>query len=136
MDILKCEQDIKLGNEGEDKCLPIFREKFDKYLCKTNRYSLMDYISPTMYIELKTRNCNHDKYNDIVIGKNKVDFSFKSNKKCILAFNFQDGIYYYIVDKKDFDNGDIYYAIGGRYDRGVDERKEVAYIKRKLLIKL
>jgi hypothetical protein len=126
-------QDLKLGNEGEDYCLPIFRERFDKYLCKTNLYSQMDYISPKTIIELKTRNCKSSSYPSIMIGKNKVEISIKSKKRCILAFKFQDGIYYWEANKADVDNGNVYFAMGGRCDRGIDERKEVAYIKRELL---
>jgi hypothetical protein len=136
MNIVKQQEDIKLGNEGEDKCLPIFREKIDKYLAKTNRFSIMDYISPNSYVEIKTRNTNHDKYATIMIGKNKVEYGLKSNKNCYLAFNFQDGLYYWKVNKEDVDNGNVFYAMGGRCDRGIDERKEVAYIKRELLTKL
>ena len=102
-------QDLKLGTEGEDYFLPIFREKFDKYLCKTNRYSQMDYISPTTIVELKTRNCKSTTYPNIMIGKNKIEFSLKSKKKCILAFTFQDGIYYWEVNKDNIDSGEVYY---------------------------
>jgi len=136
MDEEKKQADMKLGLQSEDECLPIFREVFDKHLCKTDHYSYMDYISPKTYIELKTRNCKSDAFNTIMIGKNKVEFSLKSKRKCILAWRFTDGIYYYIVNKKDVDNGSVFYAMGGRKDRGRDETKMVAYIKKELLIKM
>jgi hypothetical protein len=71
-----------------------------------------------------------------MIGKNKVEFSLKSKRKCILAWRFTDGIFYYIVNKKDIESGDVFYAMGGRSDRGIDERKMVAYIKKELLVKM
>lgn len=136
MNAEKFNADKKLGDEGEDKCLPIFREKIDKKLAKTNQYSYVDYISPNSYVEIKTRNCNHDAYEDIMIGKNKVLFCLKSHRNCYLAWNFQDGIYYWKVNQQDITDGKVYYAMGGRQDRGIDERKEVAYVKRELLVKL
>jgi hypothetical protein len=136
MDEQKKQADMKLGLESEDECLSIFRNVFDEHLCKTDTYSCMDYISPKTYIELKTRNCSSNAFNTIMIGKNKVEFSLKSKRKCVLAWRFTDGIYYYIVNKKDITNGDVFYAMGGRSDRGIDERKMVAYIKKELLIKM
>jgi hypothetical protein len=132
----KRQADMKMGFESEDECLPIFRNKFDPLLMKTNTYSFMDYISPKTYIELKTRTCCSNDFKTVMIGKNKVEFSLKSKRKCVLAWRFTDGIYYYIVNEKDIKNGDVYYAMGGRKDRGIDETKMVAYIKNHLLVKL
>jgi hypothetical protein len=136
MDADKQNADLLIGEEGEDKCLILFREKIDKQLCKTNQYSYVDFISPKTYVEIKTRRCNHNSYNDIMIGKNKVEFCLKSKKACYLAWNFNDGVYYWKVNKADVEAGKVFYAMGGRTDRGVDERKEVAYVKRELLIKI
>ena len=129
-------KDIELGEKGEQNTLPLFQDKIDKYLCKTGKFNVMDFISPNNYVEVKTRNCNHDKYDNIMIGKNKVEYALKSFRNCYLAWNFQDGIYYWKVNKEDVDNGDVFYAMGGRCDRGKDERKEVAYVKSHLLTKL
>lgn len=128
--------DLLLGQQGEDTTLPLFRERIDHQLARTNTYSLMDFISPNSYVEIKTRRCNHNSFNDIMIGKNKVEFCLKSHRNCYLAWNFQDGIYYWKVNKEDVEKGDVYYAMGGRCDRGKDERKEVAYVKSHLLTKL
>jgi len=130
------QQDLELGKIGEEKCLPIFREKLDKYLAKTDTYNCMDFISPYSNVELKTRNCNSDRYPSIMIGKNKIQYALSSKRKTYLAFNFFDGLFYYEVKQADIDNGDVFYAMGGRKDRGIDETKEVAYIKSHLLVKL
>jgi hypothetical protein len=129
----KQDRDLALGNEGEEECLPLFRAKFDKYLSKTGQFNTMDFISPKTYVELKSRNCKYTDYETIMIGKNKVDYCNNSNKRCILAWRFRDGIYYYEFNKKDIEDGGIFFAIGGRNDRGRDEIKEVAYVKRELL---
>lgn len=126
-------RDMKLGEEGEKECLPLFREKFDKYLSKTGKYNTMDFISPNTYIELKSRNCRYADFDNIMIGKNKVDYCANSIKRCILAWRFRDGIYYYEFNREDLDNGGVYFGIGGRNDRGCDEIREVAYVKRGLL---
>ena len=127
------ERDYALGNEGEKEALPLFQKKFDRYLCKTGRFNTMDFMSPKTYVELKSRNCRFNDYADIMIGKNKVDFCLASSRRCILAWRFTDGIYCYDFNKEDIESGDVYFAMGGRCDRGKDERKEVAYIKRHLL---
>ena len=130
----KQERDLALGNQGEIECLPLFKKKFDKYLSKTGQFNTMDFISPKTYVELKSRNYRFADFDDIMIGKNKVEFCLKSFRRCILAWRFTDGIYYYEFDKNDMDEGNVFYAMGGRTDRGIDERKEVAYINRHLLL--
>lgn len=126
-------RDKKLGDEGEQECLPLFREKFDKHLSKTGKYNTMDFISPKTYIELKSRNCRYADFDNIMIGKNKVDYCANSIKRCILAWRFRDGVYYYEFNKEDLDNGGVYFGMGGRSDRGRDEIREVAYVRRELL---
>jgi len=132
----KQERDLALGDRGEKECLPLFQKKFDKYLSKTGQFNTMDFISPKTYVELKSRNYRFADFDDIMIGKNKVEFCLKSSRRCILAWRFKDGIYYYEFDKKNIDDGSVFYGMGGRTDRGIDERKEVAYIKRHLLINI
>lgn len=130
------QQDIELGKKGEEDVLPLLREKIDKYLCKTSQYATMDFISPKSYVEVKTRSCRHDTYSTQMIGVNKIEFALKSFRDCYLVFNFADGVFYWKVNKEDIENGDLYYAMGGRCDRGRDERKIYAYIKNHLLTSL
>ena len=132
----KQERDLAFGNQGEIECLPLFQKKFDKYLSKTGQFNTMDFISPKTYVELKSRNYRFADFDDIMIGKNKVEFCLKSSRRCILAWRFTDGIYYYEFDKNNMDDGSVFFGMGGRTDRGRDERKEVAYIKRHLLINI
>lgn len=130
------ERDFKFGIAEENKLLDLFRERFDKCLCKTSTTAIIDYISPKTYLELKSRNCNHDKFEDIMIGENKIRFAEKTNRRVVLVWNFQDGVYYYDFDKNDITNGKITFRMGGRSDRGKNEKKICAYVSRDLLQKL
>lgn len=130
------EKDLKFGLAEEDKLLQLFRERFDKCLSKTNTFAIIDFISPKTYLELKSRNCNHDKFDDIMIGENKIRFAEKTKKRVILVWNFQDGIYFYEFKKEDIENGNIQFRMGGRTDRGKNEKKMCAYVSSSLLVPL
>lgn len=129
-------KDLEFGLKCEDELLNVFREKIDNNFCKTNKGAIVDYISPRCYLELKSRNCNHDKYNEMMIGENKIQFAMKTKKKFYIVYNFKDGIYYYLFNKEDLDLGKIRFSMGGRTDRGKDERKICAFIDVDLLIPL
>ena len=130
------QRDLELGKKGEEDVLPLLLEKIDKYLCKTSQYAAMDFISPKSYVEVKTRNCSHDFYDTQMMGVNKINFASKSCRQCYFVFNFADGVFYWKFNKDDIENGDVYYEMGGRCDRGRDERKMYAYIKNNLLVRL
>lgn len=130
------DRDYNFGIQEEEKLIEVFRERFDKCLCKTNSTAIIDFISPKTYLELKSRNCNHNKFNDIMIGENKIQFALKTKRDVIFAFNFLDGIYFYKFNKEDISNNKINFRLGGRTDRGRDEIKRYAYISRDLLEKI
>ena len=71
-----------------------------------------------------------------MIGVNKIEFASKSCRECYFVFNFWDGVFNWKFNKEDIENGDVFYAMGGRCDRGRNERKLYAYIKNHLLISL
>jgi hypothetical protein len=71
-----------------------------------------------------------------MIGENKIRFAEKTNRKVILVWNFQDGVYFYQFDKNDISNGNITFRMGGRTDRGKDERKMYAYVSKDLIEKI
>jgi len=129
-------RDLKFGLAEEDRLIHLFREKFDKLLCKTGDFSVMDFISPKTYLELKSRNVKHDTYNSVMIGANKIKFARDCGKRVIFVFNFTDGIYYYEFKYEDTRNGVIDFRLGGRMDRGIDERKTYAYININNIVKL
>ena len=130
------QKDLEFGLKCEDELLGLFREKIDNLLCKTNQNAIVDYISPKTYLELKSRNCNHNRYDEIMIGKNKIEFAMKTKKNVYFAYNFYDGVYYYKFNSKDVQDGNITFKLGGRCDRGRDERKICGFIKSELLTTL
>jgi hypothetical protein len=132
----KLNKDLEFGLKCENELLELFREKFDKFLCRTNQNAIVDYISPKTYLELKSRNCNHDRYDEIMIVKNKIEFAMKTKKKTYFVYNFLDGVYYYEFNYDDVEKGNITFKLGGRCDRGRDERKICGFIKSELLTKL
>jgi len=56
----------------------------------------MDYESPLHYMEVKSRTCTYNDFNQTIIGNNKVLFARTAKKPCIFAFTFTDGSLYYI----------------------------------------
>ncbi len=130
------QRDRNFGFPKEEELLPIVKATFDKTMERTtDRNFVFDYEGDTAYAELKSRRIRHNDYNDIMIGKNKIEFALKCNKKVFLCFNFIDGAYYYEFSKEDIRSQGITYREGGRQDRGKDERKECAFIKTNLLKK-
>jgi hypothetical protein len=129
-------RDLAFGFQQEDNLLGIFRENFDRCLSRTGRSAVVDYIAPRTYLELKSRNCRSDRYNTIMFGKNKIEFAQRTNRDFYAVFNFIDGVYFYKYKKEDLDNGLITFGLGGRQDRGKDERKECAFIAHNLLTRL
>jgi hypothetical protein len=121
--------DTEYGAESERLCLPILKEKFDPFIIKNeNRYAIFDYVGSTHFIELKTRRYNSDKYPDTMIGVNKIKNSMKvEGRKVIFCFKFDDGLFYWEFTKEKVDDLDL--RLGGRIDRGKDERRPYYFIK-------
>ena len=127
------QQNLKFGEKNEIELLDVFIKHIDPSLCRTNNYFEMDYESNKSFVELKSRNCRFSDYADTMIGTNKINFAEKCIKNVYFAFKFQDGLYIYKFNKNDIITGEIYFKIGGRTDRGTDERKKYAFIKTELL---
>jgi len=121
--------DKEYGAESERLCLPILKEKFDPFLIKNeNRYAIFDYVGSSHFIELKTRRYNSDKYPDSMIGVNKIKNAMKvEGRKVIFCIKFDDGLFYWEFDKEKIDDLDL--RLGGRIDRGVDERRPYYFLK-------
>lgn len=132
----KKDLDLAFGEKNEVLLFDVFKKHIDNKFCKTGRFNEMDFISPSSYLELKSRNCNFTDYDEIMIGENKIRFAEKTDKNVFLAWRFNDGLYFYRFNKDDIENGNITFKMGGRSDRGKDERKQTAYIKRELLTEI
>ena len=129
--------DNEYGLESEKICLPIIKKLFDPYIIKNeNKYAIFDYVGSTHFIELKTRKYESFKYPDTMIGVNKIKNALKvEGRKVVFCFKFTDAFYYWEFDKEKLDEvAEI--RLGGRIDRGKDERRPYYFIKISSMIKI
>jgi hypothetical protein len=108
------------GFTNEDRLSKFF---FETYQAKktTQRYSLFDFESESVLIELKSRRCYHNSYFDTMIGVNKIEegcrhLRNKTKEHVFFFFDFNDGLYYYELKiddvlRRDSFNGRPYYFI-------------------------
>ena len=128
------QRDLQFGIPKEEELLPLMKETFDDTIKRTtNPNFVFDYEGDNCYAELKSRRIRHNQYEDIMIGKNKLDFALKCGKEVFFCYNLIGGKYYYQFNKEDILNKNITFREGGRQDRGKDERKTCGFIKTKLL---
>lgn len=90
--------------ENEIKLKPIIEKYFNLELTHTDRYDIFDFYDDNNYFELKCRNCNSNKYNDLMMNVNKwnkgIDY-LNFNKNVYYVFEFFDGLFYYKQDIND-----------------------------------
>ena len=90
--------------ENEIKLKPIIEKYFNLELIHTERYDIFDFYYDNNYFELKCRNCNSNKYNDLMMNVNKwnkgIDY-INFNKNVYYVFEFYDGLFYYKQDIND-----------------------------------
>lgn len=100
---------ITMGNRNEVKLLPIIRELYGEDVVKIEgRFAPFDYESPSLKIELKSRDLKYNKYPTTMIGFNKVELAKADHtKKAVFLFAFLDGLYEWIYTDANFE------AIGG-----------------------
>ena len=73
MNINKFIDDYNYGIESEIELLDKLRDKFDSDLkLSSSNYSLFDYESPNIYVELKSRRCSKYFYPSSIVGMNKI----------------------------------------------------------------
>jgi hypothetical protein len=95
----------------------------------SNKYSVFDFFSEKCYMEVKTRRNNWKTYPSTIVGKNKLDFAKSiKDRPVYFCFQFQDGLFYWIYNELDIENGYVVFGEGGRNDRGRNEYKTYAYL--------
>lgn len=126
-------KDLKFGNYYEQKVIKWFNENdysLNKLQFYKNPYNVMDMCNSNNIIELKTRRIHHNSYPDMMIGLNKIQEAVKNKDPNVLytmTFLCKDGLYGWTYEKgKPYD-----VRMGGRTDRGKDERKMCAYLPTK-----
>lgn len=134
--------DLKFGEKKEKESLPLLKKIFGDDLVKTKqKHCPRDFENANYYIEQKSRRCGSTDYPDYMIGWNKIEDALKVDRKYIIVMSFTDGLFFYEFNKNDIGNG-IEKRMGGRFDRMdssgnlIDERKECAFIVKRLFTKL
>lgn len=116
--------DINFGLWNEKKLQKALGDEWKK---TKNQYETFDFIhNDGRIIELKSRRCSKDKYEETFFTSHKI----KSNdtKKLRIYFLFTDGLY-----KWNYNPNQYRIASGGRNDRGRDEINEYCYVNKKYL---
>lgn len=123
-------QDLAFGLKSEEKNKASLERFFGCGLRKTGKYDAMDFIdeTQTIYIELKTRRVEKDKYPTALIGKNKVDFCERSNATCYFVYVYLGGIYYIKYDKDLFATFECADFERGQRDGGIQPKQLFYYI--------
>lgn len=124
----KYQNDMEFGFKQEELIKPILEEKFGK-LNHLPKYNPFDYENDDYLIELKSRHINHDQYDTTMINYSKLLKTAKCGKERIIAFNYEDGLFLWKVDKN--------YKLGkgGRKDRGCDEFSTMAFVDKTNLVR-
>ena len=123
---MKKSQDILFGKQNEDIIFNDIESKFTG-LKRTSKYSLFDFETTNLKIELKSRKFNHDRYPTTMIGYNKIlECERDPNKRYLFIFKFLDKTLYCEYDKDIFLNFEV--EEGGRNDRGKKETSNYLYI--------
>tara|TARA_R110002020_G_scaffold111790_2_gene257750 strand:- start:439 stop:807 length:369 start_codon:yes stop_codon:yes gene_type:complete len=90
--------------ENEIKLKPIIEKHFNLQLTHTERYDIFDFVDDNNFFELKCRNCNSNKYKDLMMNVNKwnkgIDY-INFNKNVYYVFEFYDGLFFYKQDIND-----------------------------------
>ena len=125
------QSDYIIGRLKESIYLPVFQDVFnDPTIEQTIKTHIFDYQGEHKLIELKTRQFEHNKYPDTMIGLNKIQYAQQhSDTNIYFCFSFEDGLYYWKYTSEDKLN----FRKGGRKDRGYNEYKQYCYIPINLL---
>jgi len=128
------EDEYNKAKEHEEEHFIFLQEYFNDPTLKktTKKFSTFDYNSDNIIIELKKRNFDFGKYEDYMIGLNKIKRAQKLNKDIYFIMLFDNGMYSYKYNADDKLN----YRISGRRDRGFNEFKQYAFIPIELFIKI
>jgi len=102
----------QMGDQNERIFTPILQEKFGRDIKKTfHMKSVLDFESPTHFIELKSRTYKSTAFKEWMIGDNKRIMGLKKikqGKKVFFVFAFKEGgTFYWELTEENFE------AIGG-----------------------
>jgi hypothetical protein len=129
----KLNNDLEYGFDEEKKILPILNKFFKLNMETRHRKAPLDFIDRKNKVvaELKARHHSFDTFPSWMIGMNKMDCAFEWIRKGYIFYfinTYENGdIYFYeLKNKNHFD--EKWEHMGGRTDRGKDEKYLYAYI--------
>lgn len=132
-------EDLNFGFKNEQIVLTKLRDYFkSKTINKTiKKMDTFDFIDTDnkMIFELKSRRINKNQYNDTMIGYNKIVDGFKhieNGYKVYLCWKYLDKLSYYQLTKDSYNKEWV--RMGGRVDRGKDERHMCYFVPTKEMI--
>ena len=99
MDIIKYNKDRQMGTTNEITQKPAIETITGKLIQSERRYDSYDYKNNKCFVELKTRNVNHNTYPTTMITASKLDFIKRYPKMDYYwFFSFKDGLYFHKYD--------------------------------------
>jgi hypothetical protein len=139
----------EMGNVNEKLYKPIIERIYGRVLKTEYKFAGIDFIGKNFSGELKTRDLNHNTFEDTMIGNNKITKGFKNLLKfdndkydtkyrVFFWFGFKDGLYVWELTKEAYElnGGDTKIKIGGTCKRGKDDYKDHYYINVEHLVKI
>lgn len=141
-------KDENFGKKYEDLLQDYFNDNQDIHgiIKKTkNRFNVVDYINDEWVCELKSRRYSIHSFASFMVGENKLreaeaEYKKENHKKFRFYFILKEGVYYWDYKPNPPEDSEeeifYYFDMGGRTDRGRDERKMTGYIFTDNLIKL
>jgi len=124
--------DETFGCDNEARLLECIQNAYgnDMRRC-AYKFSPFDFESDSCVVELKSRRCRKDTYQDTMVGANKIEKMLKDNRRCYCVFSFTDGVFSVEVTVDSVKQ--FRFSEGGRCDRGRVERRAYAFIPARLL---
>ena len=126
--------DLKFGFKKEKDVLPHFNKFFScDAIIQEDKWATFDYYDEKnkIYGELKSRRVKKQQYDSIMIGYNKIRKGLKLVNKgyrVILMWCFTNKLCYFELTKDNFNKNWVSYNHLGRYDRGRNEKQDLAFI--------
>jgi hypothetical protein len=127
------QKDLDFGLKSELSLKSRIEKHFNVKMHSSTLFSIFDFTSNDMYLEVKTRRCTKHQYRDTMVGYNKIKRGLellKEGYKVIFLFSFQDVISYFELKKP---VNSKWIRKGGRWDRGRYEIKDYCFIPTSLL---
>lgn len=133
-------EDLKFGELNEKTTISKFNEYFKTKLIKNQqKFGVIDFFNEdkSIYLELKSRRINHDKFPTALIGMNKIKYLQKINCDAYIGYKYDDGLFFIKYDKDLFNTFYLEkdYKRGYRADVG-EEKSDVLHIPYTKLTKI